>query len=132
MLTAVPLRSTVDPSRKCFCASRINPRKTPAACVATPMVINSTPNRSEDRRQYCDLNELWQIREWKGHSFHLADDVFNWTEVRIWWNPRDGKGRRAMRAIRVDTAVLGACLHRPPAIDAFKTNCVLGRGRPTE
>src|SRR5207248_5469745 len=35
-----------------------------------------------------------------------------------------------MRAIRVDTAVLGACFHRPPAVDAFKTNCILGKRAP--
>jgi len=35
-----------------------------------------------------------------------------------------------MRAIRVDTAVLGTCLHRPPTIDAFEANGVLGERAP--
>jgi hypothetical protein len=82
---------------------------------------------SENRRQDAELDHLRQIREWKGDCFHLADDILNWPQVRIWWNPWNGKGCGTMGAIRIDPAVLGTCLHRPAAIDAFKTNCVLGQ-----
>jgi len=85
---------------------------------------------SENRRQDAELDQLWQIGERERHSFHLADDVLNRTQVGIWWNPRDGKGRRAMRTIRIDAAVLRTCFHRPAAIDAFKANCVLGKRAP--
>lgn len=86
--------------------------------------------KSEDRRQYCELDQLWQIGEREWHRFHLADDVFNRTQVRVWQNPRDGKRCCAMRTIRIYAAVLGARFHRPAAIDAFKTNCVLGERAP--
>jgi hypothetical protein len=85
---------------------------------------------SENRRQDAKLDQLWQIREWKWHRFHLADDVFNRTQVRIWWNPWDGKGCCAMRTICIDAAVLRTRFHRPAAIDAFKANCVLGKRAP--
>lgn len=85
---------------------------------------------NENRRQDAELDQLWHIWEWEWHPFHLADDVFNRAQVRIWWNPRDGKGRRAMRTIRIDAAVLRARFHRPAAVNAFKANCVLGKSAP--
>ncbi len=85
---------------------------------------------NQNRRQNGELDQLRQIREWKWHRFHLADDVFNRTQVWIRWNPRNGKGGCAMRTICIDAAVLRACFHRPAAIDAFKANCVLGKRAP--